>query len=118
MAFDIYGDDYARLLKDGRNPKLGIEKKTVGSTAVSFTHPLTGGIPYLLFSNGAAVYYTLDGTDPTLADGTTAAGLAAPNGAFEPIFLAPGETATLKAICSGSTAAFVTLQRLSLSSSV
>lgn len=111
-------DDQKDIWSDNLSPKIAIEKRTVGTTAVTFSHPLTGGIPYMLFSNGATVYYTLEGTTPTLAEGTSAAGCVAPNGLYEPVYIPKGETATLKAICSGSVASFVTLQRASLSSSV
>lgn len=117
MAYDANAEDLRRLQSDPRSPKSAIEGRTVGTTAVTFSHPLTGGIGYAIYSNGATGYYTLEGTAPTLADGTSAKGLPAPNGLFEFIGLAPGETATLKVIVSGSVSSFVTLLRTSLSSS-
>lgn len=111
-------NDVEKIFKDLTNPATAIEGRTVGTTAVTFTTPLTGGIPYLLFSNGATAYYTLDGTTPTLADGTSAKGMVAPNGLYEPMIVNLGTSGTLKVIVSGSVSSFVTLQRASLSSSI
>lgn len=112
--------DQVLIFNDKTSPREAVEAKVVGGTAVTFVHPLTGGIPYVLYAQGTTVYVTLNGTAPVLADGIASASIGIPLApGVERKFLvdAPaGSSYTLKAIASGS-ATVVTLYKHAMSAS-
>lgn len=111
--------DQSWIWEDRISPREGIETKVVAGSAITFAHPITGGVPYAIFSETNAVYFTLNGSSPAVADAVGAAGIGipVPAGRERLFMLEPDTSATLKCIASGSNRAQVSLYRLSISSS-
>lgn len=112
--FNIWADNVA--------PREAIEAKVVAGSVITFAHPITGGVPYVLLSDGGTVYFTLNGTNPALSDGIASASLGIPVPTGKEKWLmtdaAQGASYTLKCICSGSARSFVTLYKHSISASL